>query len=260
MTTIAHRICPFCEACCGLELAVEDGKIKSIRGHDADVHSAGFICPKGAALRDLHEDPDRLRRPLVKRDGRHVEVSWEEAFAEIERRLVPIVEKHGRDAVGLVFGNPSAHKVGLLLYTARLGRAIGSKNIYSASTLDQMPKQLSAGLMFGHWLTIAIPDIVRTDMLVVIGANPMVSNGSLWTVPDFRGKAKAMQARGGKLVAIAPRSTETAELADQHLFIRPGSDVFLLLGMVSCLFSEGLVRLRRLAPYVDGLAALEAAV
>jgi anaerobic selenocysteine-containing dehydrogenase len=260
MATIAHRICPFCEACCGLELGIEEGRITTIRGYEADVHSAGFICPKGAALRDLHEDPDRLRAPLVKRDGRHVEVSWDEAFAEIERRMVPILENHGRDAVGLVFGNPSAHKMSLLLYTARLTRALGTKNVYSASTLDQMPKQLAVGLMFGHWLSIAVPDIARTDLLVVIGANPMVSNGSLWTVPDFRGKAKAMQARGGKLVVIDPRRTETAELADQHLFIRPGADVFLLLGMVHVLFAEGLVRLRRLAPYVDGLTALEAAV
>jgi anaerobic selenocysteine-containing dehydrogenase len=260
MATVAHRICPLCEACCGLELGVENGRITTIRGYDDDVHSAGFICPKGAALRDLHEDPDRLRRPLVKRDGRHVEVSWDEAFAEIERRLPPILAAHGSDAVGMVFGNPSAHKAGLLLYTPRLARAVGTKNVFSASTLDQMPKQLSAGLMFGHWLSIPIPDLVRTDLLVVIGANPMVSNGSLWTVPDFRGKAKAMQARGGKLVVIDPRRTETAELADQHLFIRPGADVFLLLGMVNGLFAEGLVRLGRLAPLVDGLAALEAAV
>jgi len=260
MATVAHRICPLCEACCGLEIGVEDGRITTIRGHDDDVHSAGFICPKGVALRDLHEDPDRLRRPLVKRAGRHVEVSWDEAFAEIERRLPPILAAHGSDAVGMVFGNPSAHKAGLLLYTPRLARAVGTRNVFSASTLDQMPKQLSAGLMFGHWLSIPIPDLVRTDLLVVIGANPMVSNGSLWTVPDFRGKAKAMQARGGKLVVIDPRRTETAELADQHLFIRPGGDVFLLLGMVNCLFAEGLVRLGRLAPLVDGLAALEAAV
>src|SRR5215475_5153365 len=124
MTTVAHRICPFCEACCGLELEIADGRIAAIRGHDADVHSAGFLCPKAVALRDLHEDPDRLRAPLVKRNGVHVEVSWDEAFAEIERRLVPILERDGRDAAGLVFGNPSAHKVGLLLYTPRLVRAL----------------------------------------------------------------------------------------------------------------------------------------
>src|SRR5215510_6749659 len=197
MGTVAHRICPFCEASCGLTLGIAEGRITSIRGHDADVLSEGFLCPKGAALRDLHEDPDRLRAPLVRRDGGFVEVSWDEAFAEIERRLPPILARGGRDAAGLVIGNPAAHKLGLLLYTARLGRALGTRNVYSASTLDQMPKQLSAGLMFGHWLSIPVPDLARTDLLVVLGANPMVSNGSMWTVPDFRGKAKAMQARGG---------------------------------------------------------------
>ena len=260
MATVAHQICPFCEACCGLELGIEDGKLTTIRGYDDDVHSAGFLCPKGAALRDLHEDPDRLRAPLVKRDGKHVEVTWDEAFAEIERRLPPILETQGRDAAGVVIGNPTAHKIGLLLYTARLARALGTKNIFSASTLDQMPKQLASGLMFGHWLSVAVPDLARTDLLVVLGANPVVSNGSMWTVPDFRGKAKAMQARGGKLIVIDPRRTETAELADQHLFIRPGSDVFLLLGIVQFLFAERQVRLGRLAPHVEGLAALEAAV
>ena len=259
MVTVAHRICPFCEACCGLEVGIEDGRVVSVRGHEADVHSKGFICPKGAALKDLHEDPDRLRRPMVKRDGVHVEVTWDEAFAEIENRLVPILETHGRDAAGVVFGNPSAHKIGLLLYTARLARALGTKNVFSASTLDQMPKQLAVGLMFGHWLSIAVPDLERTELLVVIGANPMVSNGSLWTVPDFRGKAKAMQARGGKMIVIDPRRTETAALADQHLFIRPGSDVFLLLGITQVLFAEGIVKLGRLADHTAGLDVLESA-
>ncbi|HET9619861.1 MAG TPA: molybdopterin-dependent oxidoreductase [Kofleriaceae bacterium] len=262
MASVVHRICPFCEACCGLELTIEDDKIAAIRGHAADVHSQGFLCPKATALRDLHDDPDRLRTPLIKRDGVHVEATWDEAFAEIERRLVPILETHGRDAVGTVFGNPAAHKIGLLLYTARLARAIGSRNVFSASTLDQMPKQLASGLMFGHWLSVAVPDLARTDLLVVIGANPLVSNGSMWTVPDFRGKAKAMQARGGKLIVIDPRRTETAAIADQHLFIRPAGDVFLLLGLVHQLFADGLVNLGRIAPHVDpaALAALEAAV
>ncbi|HEY5950552.1 MAG TPA: molybdopterin oxidoreductase family protein [Kofleriaceae bacterium] len=260
MERVAHRICPLCEACCGLELRISDGKITSIRGNDADVFSAGFICPKGAALRDLHDDPDRLRAPLVKRDGVHVEVSWAEAFAEIERRLPPTIAAHGQDSVAMSLGNPSAHRFGLLLYGSRLARALGTKNVFSASTLDQMPKQLSAGLMFGHWLSIPVPDLERTQLLVVLGANPMVSNGSLWTVPDFRGKAKAMQARGGKLVVIDPRRTETAELADQHVFIRPGGDAFLLLGIVHVLFAEKLVRLGRLAAHVEGVQALEQAV
>ena len=256
---IAHRICPFCEACCGLELTLDGERLTSIRGHGADVLSGGFICPKGAALRDLQDDPDRLRAPLVKRDGKHVEVSWDEAFAEIERRLPPILAAN-RDAVALSIGNPAAHKFGLLLYGSRLGRALGTRNIYSASTLDQMPKQLSCGLMFGHWLSIPVPDLARTDLLVILGANPMVSNGSLWTVPDFRGKAKAMQARGGRLVVIDPRRTETAAIADQHLFIRPAGDVFLLLAIVHTLFAESLVRLGRLEPHVAGLETLRPAV
>ena len=258
--TIAYRICPFCEACCGLEVRVADGSVLGVRGHDADVFSSGYVCPKGAALKDLHEDLDRLRTPLVKRDGRFVEVTWDEAFAEIERRLPPILAEHGRDAVAMVVGNPVAHKIGLLLYGPRLGKALGTRNFFSASTLDQMPKQLSAGLMFGGWLTIPVPDIERSDFLLILGANPMVSNGSLWTVPDFRGKAKAMRARGGRIVVVDPRRTETAAMADAHHFIRPGADAFLLAGMVHTLFDEKLVRLGRLAEHVNGVDALQAAV
>ncbi len=258
--TIHHRICPLCEACCGLELKVRDDKVISIRGHDSDVFSAGYICPKGVALKDLHEDPDRLRTPLIKRNGEFVPASWDEAFAEIERRLPPILAQHGRQAGAISVGNPSAHKIGLLLYFSRLAKALGSRNVFSASTLDQMPKQLSSGLMFGHWLSIAVPDLPRCDFLLVLGANPLASNGSLWTVPDFKGKAKAMQARGGKLVVIDPRRTETGAMADSHHFIRPGADVFLLLGLVHTLFEEKLVRLGRLAPLVNGVDAVEAAV
>ena len=209
-----HRICPICEACCGLELEVEGARITAIRGHASDVFSAGYLCPKGVALKDLHEDPDRLRAPLVRRGGRFVEVGWDEAFAEVERRLSPVLAKHGRQALGLAIGNPTVHKLGLAAYMARFIRAAGTPNYFSASTLDQMPKQLSSGLMFGHWLSIAVPDIERCDHLLVLGANPAVSNGSLWTVPDFRGKAKALRQRGGRLVVIDPRRTETAELAD----------------------------------------------
>jgi len=258
--TVHHRICPFCEACCGLEVRMRDGKVTSIRGDEADVFSAGFICPKGVALKDLHEDPDRLRQPLVKRDGRFVAVGWDEAFAEIERRLPPLLAAHGKDAVGITIGNPSAHKFGLLMYGTRLVKAIGTHNVFTASTLDQMPKQLSNGLMFGHWLTLAVPDIERCDFLLMLGANPMASNGSLWTVPDFRGKAKAMRARGGRLVVIDPRRTETAEIADAHHFIRPGADAFLLLGMVWTLFDEKLVKLGRLSEHVAGVDAVQAAV
>jgi anaerobic selenocysteine-containing dehydrogenase len=258
--TIHHRICPFCEACCGLEITVAEGRVKRIRGHAADVFSGGYLCPKGVALKDLHEDPDRLRKPLIKRDGRFVEATWDEAFAEIERRLPPIISKHGADSVALTLGNPVVHKAALLLYAPRLGRALGSKNVFSASTLDQMPKHLSCGLMFGEFLSIPVPDIERTDLLLMLGANPMVSNGSLWTVPNFRDKAKALRARGGKLIVVDPRRTETAKVADEHIFIRPSGDVFFLLGMVHTLFAEKLVRLNRLADHVAGVEALERAV
>src|SRR5215470_16359389 len=166
--TVHHRICPFCEACCGLELTVADGRVQKVRGHAADVFSGGYLCPKGVALKDLHEDPDRLRTPLIKRNGRFVEAGWDEAFAEIDSRLRPIMAKHGRDAVAFTIGNPAVHKAGLLLYGPRLGRALGSKNVYSASTLDQMPKHLSSGLMFGDWLSFAVPDIERTGFLLML--------------------------------------------------------------------------------------------
>ena len=259
-TTTHHRICPLCEACCGLEIKVQDHKVISIRGHEADVLSAGYICPKGVALKDLHEDPDRLRTPLIKRNGVFETATWDEAYAEIARRLPPIMAAHGRNATGIVVGNPSAHKISLLTYFGKLARALGTKNVFSASTLDQMPKQLASGLLFGHWLSIALPDISRTDYLLVLGANPLVSNGSMWTVPDFRGKAKALQARGGKLVVIDPRKTETASVADAHHFIRPNSDVFLLAAMVNTLFAEGLIKLGNVAEWVVGVDAVRQAI
>jgi anaerobic selenocysteine-containing dehydrogenase len=255
-----YRICPLCEACCGLDVQVADGRVLGIRGKADDVFSQGYICPKGFALKDLHEDPDRLRQPLVRRDGVLQPASWEEAFDEIERRLLPIIERHGKDAVALSVGNPSAHKMALLLYFSRLARALGSRNIYSASTLDQMPKQLASGWMFGHWLSVAVPDIDRCDFLLILGANPMASNGSMWTVTDFRGRAKALRQRGGKIVVIDPRRSETAAIADEHHPIRPGADVFLLAAMVQTLFDEKLVKPGRLAEWTLGIDAVRDAV
>ena len=256
----AHRICPFCEAACGLELDLDGGKPVRIRGDENDVFSKGFLCPKAIGLKDLHDDPDRLRTPLIKRDGKFMAATWDEAYAEIERRLPPIIAAGGPNAVGTVLGNPVSHKMGLTLYFPRLARALGTRNMFSASSVDQVPKMLSVGLMFGAWLSVPVPDIERSDFLLVIGANPMVSNGSLWTVPDFRGKAKALRARGGKMVVVDPRRTETAAIADRHHFIRPGADVFFLLGIAHTLFDEGLVRPGRLAAHLNGLAELEAAV
>ncbi|MDT9000692.1 molybdopterin-dependent oxidoreductase [Paucibacter sp. APW11] len=255
-----YRICPLCEACCGLEIRTEGTRVISIRGAEADAFSQGYICPKGVSLKDLHEDPDRLRQPLIKRDGVFQPASWEQAFEEIERRLLPILHQHGPDSVAASLGNPAAHKISLLAYFPRLARALGSRNVFSASTLDQMPKQLSSGLMYGHWLSIPVPDLPRSDLLVILGANPMVSNGSLWTVPDYRGKARAMRERGGRIIVIDPRKTETAHAADEHLPIRPGGDVFLLLGLLHTLFDEALVRPGRLAEHLAGLDELREAV
>lgn len=258
--TQVRRICPFCEACCGLTLDLEGGQVVRVRGDQDDVFSKGFVCPKAVGVKELHEDRDRLRTPLIKRDGRFVEASWDEAYAEIERRLPPLMAAHGKDAVATVLGNPVSHKMNLMLYFPRLARALGTRNMFSASSVDQVPKMLSVGLMFGSWLSVPVPDIERSDFLLILGANPMVSNGSLWTVPDFRGKAKAMRARGGRIVVIDPRRTETAAVADAHHFIRPGADAFLLLGMAHALFDEGLVNPGRLGAISNGLEELRAAV
>jgi len=265
-TTSVHRICPFCEACCGLKVDIETDpatrahKIVKVRGDEDDVFSRGYLCPKAIGLKELHEDPDRLRTPLIKRDGVFHEASWDEAYAEIARRLPPVIAAGGANAVATVLGNPVAHKLSLMLYFPRLARMLGTRNMFSASSVDQIPKMLSVGLMFGTWLGVPVPDIERSDFLLVIGANPMVSNGSLWTVPDYRGKAKALRARGGKIVVVDPRRTETADAADAHHFIRPGADVFFLLGIAHALFDENLVDLKHLARHVNGVEALRPAL
>lgn len=255
-----HRICPLCEACCGLEITVRDGAVTHIRGDAKDSFSQGYLCPKAVALKDLHEDPDRLRTPMIKRGGQHVPATWDEAFQEIAQRLQPLQATHGRHAVGVAVGNPTVHKYGLLTYFPKLARALGTRNVFSASSLDQVPKQLSCGLMFGHWMSVPVPDICRTQLLIVIGANPLASNGSMWTVPDFKGKAKALRARGGRLVVIDPRRTETAAAADVHHAIRPGSDVFLLAAMVNTVLANGWARLGAVAEWVDGVEPVRQAV
>ncbi|MBI1180194.1 MAG: molybdopterin-dependent oxidoreductase [Alphaproteobacteria bacterium] len=260
MSETRYRICPICEATCGLEIEVEGREVTAIRGHAGDVFSRGYICPKGNALRELDADPDRLRRPLVRRDGALREASWEEAFAEIERRLMPIIARHGRQAVGVYLGNPSAHKAGLQLYLSSFLKALATPNKFSASTLDQMPKQVVLGLMYGGIITAPVPDIDRCDLLVVIGANPMASNGSLWTVPDFRGRLKAMQKRGGRMIVIDPKRTQTAALADRHIPVRPGADAYLLAAVAAAMFEEGAVRPGRLEEYLTGLADVRQAV
>src|SRR5215217_6185264 len=255
-----HRTCPFCEATCGLEIETEGREVVSVRGDAEDVFSRGFICPKAYGIKQLHEDPDRLTTPLVRRDGELVEASWDEAFEEIDRRLSPLLSEHGRNAVAVYLGNPNAHNLSALAYGPVWLRALGSQNIYSASTVDQMPKQVSAGLMFGTMLSVPVPDVDRTDHLLILGANPLVSNGSLLTAPDMRGRLRRIRERGGKVVVVDPRRTRTAEEADEHHFIRPGTDALLLAAMACTLVEESLVDAGPLAEHVEGLEQVTAAV
>ena len=256
-TVTAYRTCPLCEATCGLELTLEGGTVTAIRGDADDVFSHGFICPKGFAVKALHEDPDRVRAPLIRTASGFEEVSWDDAFAEIDRRLRPLLEEHGRDSVGLYLGNPNAHNLDALIYGRVFTKAVGTRNVFSATTVDQMPKHVSAGLMFGGALSIPIPDVDRTDHLLLLGANPLASNGSLLTAPDMRGRLRAIRERGGKVVVIDPRRSRTAEVADEHHFIRPGTDAHLLLGMLSVIVEEGLIDLGDVAGHVHGLDEVE---
>ncbi|NVN51074.1 molybdopterin-dependent oxidoreductase [Mycolicibacterium hippocampi] len=251
--TTALRICPLCEATCGLTLTIDDGRVTGARGDHDDVFSSGFICPKGASFAELDNDPDRLSAPLIRRDGVLTEATWDEAFAAVADGLGAVVRDHGGSSVGVYLGNPNAHTVAGALYPPLIVRGVGTHQVYSASTLDQMPKHVSLGLMFGSPVAFTVPDLDRTDYLVVIGANPLVSNGSLATAADFGGKLRKLRKRGGTLVVIDPARTRTAELADRHLAPRPGTDAALLGAVVNVLFDEDLVTLGALADYVAGL-------
>jgi anaerobic selenocysteine-containing dehydrogenase len=258
-----YRTCPLCEATCGLRVTVAGGAITAVRGDREDVFSHGFICPKATALTHLDTDPDRLRRPLV-RDGSAGsggwrEAGWDEAFAAIEQGLLPVLAEHGDQALGFYLGNPNVHTMAGTLFIGPLVKARRTANVFSASTLDQMPKHVSCGFMFGHPLTVPVPDLDRTAYLLMLGANPYESNGSLCTAPDFPGRLKALRARGGKLVVVDPRRTRTGDVADEHVPVRPGTDAYLLFGMVHTLFAEDLVRLGELAGHVTGVEEVRAA-
>lgn len=254
----ALRICPFCEATCGLTLTISDGRVTGARGDRDDVFSAGFICPKGASFAELDNDPDRLTQPLVRRDGVLTEATWDEAYAVVTERLGAVIGEHGGASVGVYLGNPNAHTIAGSLYAPLIIRGLGTRQVFSASTLDQMPKHVALGLMFGSPVAFTVPDLDRTDYLVIIGANPMVSNGSLATAADFPGKLRALRKRGGKLVVIDPARTQTAKLADRHLAPRPGTDAALLFAIAHVLFDEGLADVGELAEHVTGIEEVRA--
>ncbi len=252
-TTVDYRTCPLCEATCGLQIELDGREVTKVRGDADDVFSRGFICPKGASLAELHSDPDRLSTPLVRRDGELVEATWDEAFAAIDAGLSPILSDGERNAVGAYLGNPNAHTLDGTIHLRALLKGLGSRNIFSASSVDQLPKQVAVGMMFGAGLSVPIPDIDRSDFLLVLGANPLASNGSLLTAPDLRGRLRRLRERGGKLVVIDPRRSRTAEVADEHHFIRPAHDAHLLAAIAHTILSEDLADPGRLEPLTNGL-------
>ena len=247
------RTCPLCEAMCGLEIDVTDGRVTRIRGDRYDVWSKGYLCPKGTALGQVHDDPDRLRTPMIRHGDEWREATWAEAFAEVERRLRPILDRHGSEAVAVYFGNPVAHNYSLSRYVAPFMAMAGNPQVYSAGTVDQWPKNLVCALLYGAMWTIPIPDLDRTDFLLVLGANPSASQGSLLAAADVPSRLKAISARGGRVVVVDPRRTRTADEADEWLPIRPGTDALLLAAMAQVLFAEGLVAVDALAGRVDGI-------
>ena len=264
-TRTHHRVCHLCEAMCGLVVRTEGDKVTDIRGDKDDPLSRGHVCPKAVALQDIHEDPDRLRKPMKRirtapGEYQHVEIEWSEALDLAANALASTIEKQGVDAIGAYFGNPSVHNYGMLTHQRNLFRHIRTRNRFSATSVDQLPHHLVSLWCFGHMLLHPIPDVDRTHYFLMLGANPLASNGSIWTVPDVRQRLKDLKSRGGKLVVVDPRRTETAELASEHLFIRPGTDAAFLLAMIHVLFRDDLVAPGPLAAFTDGLDEVAGAV
>jgi anaerobic selenocysteine-containing dehydrogenase len=252
-TTRHYRACNLCEAVCGIEIELAGDEIVAIRGDADDPFSRGHICPKAVALQDIQSDPDRLLRPLRREGSEWTEIGWEEAFDEVVSRLGSIRSEHGRDSLAVYLGNPNVHNLGTLLFGPPLLRTLRTRNRFSATSVDQLPHHLAALEMFGHQLLLPIPDVDRTEYLLMLGANPLASNGSLMTAPGIARRLRELRERGGKMVVIDPRRTETARVADRHHFIRPGSDALLLLALLHTIFAEERARTGRLAPHCDSL-------
>lgn len=254
-------VCNLCEATCGLLLTIEGGAVTGVRGNPDDPLSRGHICPKGVAIGDVHADPDRLRRPVRRvgrgDDARWEEIGWDEALDLVADGLARAVNDHGEDALAIYLGNPNVHSLGSMTHGVALAQSFRTRNKFSATSVDQLPHQLVGYLLYGHQLLLPVPDIDRTSYFLVLGANPMASNGSLMTVPDFPGRLRELRARGGRMVVLDPRRTETAKVADEHHFVRPGTDAWVLLALLHVLFAESLTRP---PAYVDGLAGVEALV
>lgn len=259
-TRTHYRACNLCEAICGLVIETRNGKVSSIKGDPEDPLSRGHICPKAVAMKDIHEDPDRLRTPVKRTDSGWKSISWEQAFEEVVAGIRGVQKRHGKDALGVYLGNPNVHNSGSMLMGPFFLRALRTRNRFSATSADQLPHHFAALFMFGHYLAIPVPDIDRTDYMLILGANPLVSNGSLMTAPGMSQRLRSLQERGGRFVVIDPRRTQTAKRAGEHHFIRPGSDVFFLLGLIHTLFEEDLVDLGRLRDFTTGVEAVRTLV
>jgi anaerobic selenocysteine-containing dehydrogenase len=255
-----YRTCNLCEAMCGLAIETDGSHVVAIRGDREDAFSRGHICPKGPALAQLHADPDRLRRPLLREGTSWREIDWEQALDLAAAGLHRVQREGGNDALAVYLGNPAVHNHAVVLFGPPFLRQLRTRHRYSATSVDQLPQMLVAHLMFGHQLLLPIPDLDRAQYILMIGANPLVSNGSLMSAPDMRRRLRELQARGGKLVVADPRRTETAELADEHLFVRPGTDALLLLAMLQVILSEGRERPERLAEMCNGMDRLRSAI
>jgi len=251
--------CMLCEAVCGLAVEMDGATVKGVRGDADDPFSRGHICPKAAAIADVQGDPDRIREPQRREGERWRAVSWDAALDEAGERLAAVQRKHGRSAVAFYLGNPSVHSYSAMLGVPFFSRALGTRTRFSATSVDQLPHMLAALEMFGHQLLLPVPDVDRTRFFLMLGANPRASNGSLMTAGGISRRLDELRERGGKLVVVDPRRTETAAEADQHFAIRPGTDALLLLAILHVLFEEGRADLRHLAPFTDGLASLREA-
>jgi anaerobic selenocysteine-containing dehydrogenase len=251
-----YRSCNLCEAICGIEISIEADERLDIRGDKDDPFSRGYICPKAVALQDLHFDKDRLRHPVRRTFQGWERISWDQAFAEVAENLKRIRATHGRNSTATYLGNPVVHNYGALLFAPGFIRSLGTRNRFSATSVDQLAHHVAAFFMFGHQLLLPVPDVDRTQFHLMLGANPAVSNGSMMTAPGISRRLQEIRQRGGKVVLVDPRYNETAQLVDRHLFIRPGTDVLLLLALLQVVFEEGLVRLGQVASFTKGVEAV----